>query len=136
MLQLGRVTHRVRLKDLPVAGVPLAIELPLDSSFELRARAAQSLWRALNARPTSSPLPDLPLQRRQRFTLVLRALDACNDDRSYREIAEGLFGKNRIPERGWKTHDLRKRTIRLVKGGLALMRGGYRELLRPRRKGK
>jgi hypothetical protein len=70
------------------------------------------------------------------LALVLRALDACNEDRTYRAIAEGLFGKNRIPERGWKTHDLRKRTIRLVQRGLALMRGGYRELLRPRGKGK
>ncbi len=44
--------------------------------------------------------------------------------------------RNRIPERAWKTHDLRNRTIRLVQSGLALMRGGYRELLRYRRKQK
>jgi hypothetical protein len=136
VLRFGGATHRLWMKDLPVAGVPLAIDLPLDSSFELRVRAAQSLGRALSARPPCSSLPDLPLQRRQRFALVLRALDACNEDRNYRAIAEGLFGKNRIPERGWKTHDLRKRTIRLVQRGLALMRGGYRELLRPRRKGE
>lgn len=136
VLRLGGATHRVWLKDLPAAGVPLAIELPLDSLFELRSRAAQSLWRALNARPPFSPLPNLPFQRRQRLALVLRALDACNEDKTYRAIAEGLFGKNRMPERGWKTDDLRKRTIRLVQRGLALMRGGYRELLRPRRKGK
>jgi len=47
-----------------------------------------------------------------------------------------LFGKKRIPERAWKTHDLRNRTIRLVQSGVALMRGGYRELLRYRRKQK
>jgi len=41
-----------------------------------------------------------------------------------------------IPERAWKTHDLRNRTIRLVQTGLALMRGGYRELLRPSRRKK
>ena len=61
---------------------------------------------------------------------LLRALDGRNDGSTYRAIAEGLFGKKRIPERSWKTHDLRNRTIRLVQGGLALMRGGYRELLR------
>ena len=33
-----------------------------------------------------------------------------------------------------KTHDLRSRTIRLVQSGLNLMRGGYRALLRHRRK--
>ena len=68
--------------------------------------------------------------------MVLRALDGRNEGKTYRVIAEGLFGKKRIPERAWKTHDLRNRTIRLVQRGLALMRGGYRELLRPRRKDK
>ena len=55
---------------------------------------------------------------------------------TYRAIAEGLFGKKRIPDRAWKTHDLRNRTIRLVQSGLALMRGGYRELLRSKRRDK
>lgn len=52
------------------------------------------------------------------------------DGASYRAIAELLFGADCIPERAWKTNDLRSRTIRLVQSGLALMRGGYRELLR------
>jgi Uncharacterized conserved protein (DUF2285) len=43
--------------------------------------------------------------------------------------------KKRIPDRAWKTHDLRNRTIRLAQVGLAL-RGGYRELLRPKRRGQ
>ena len=53
------------------------------------------------------------------------------DGASYRVIAEELFGRRRIPERAWKTHELRSRTIRLVQAGLALMRGGYRAVLRP-----
>jgi hypothetical protein len=37
----------------------------------------------------------------------------------------------RIPAgAGWKTHDLRDRTIRLVRSGVKLMRGGYLDLLR------
>jgi hypothetical protein len=55
---------------------------------------------------------------------------------TYRVIAEVLFGTKRIPERAWKTHDLRNRTIRLVQSGFALMRGGYRELLRQSRRKK
>jgi hypothetical protein len=54
---------------------------------------------------------------------------------SYRVIAEVLFGASQIPDRAWKTHDLRTRTIRLVQAGFALMRG-YRELLRPKSKDK
>jgi hypothetical protein len=51
-------------------------------------------------------------------------------------IAAVLFGAKRIPDRTWKTHDLRNRTIRLVQSGLALMRGGYRDLLRHSRRKK
>jgi hypothetical protein len=56
--------------------------------------------------------------------------------RRHRAIAEGLFGAKPIPERVWKTLDLRNRTIRLVQSGFALMRGGYRELLRQSRRKK
>ena len=59
-------------------------------------------------RPFSAPTAvQLSPQRRQRFALILRALDGRNENKSYRAIAEGLFGKERIPERAWKTHDLR-----------------------------
>ena len=61
---------------------------------------------------------------------------ASIEGNSYRAIAEGLFGAKRIPERAWKTHDLRNRTIRLVQSGFALMRGGYRALLRQGRRRK
>ena len=56
------------------------------------------------------------------------------DGGTYRMIAEVLFGARRIPDRAWKTHDLRNRTIRLVQAGYALMRGGYRELLHQARR--
>ena len=75
-------------------------------------------------------------QRRHRLALALRALDARVDGNTYRVIAEVLFGARRIPERAWKTHDLRNRTIRLVQAGFALMRGGYRALLRQSRRKK
>jgi hypothetical protein len=70
------------------------------------------------------------------LALALRALDARVDGNTYRVIADVLFGARRIPERAWKTHDLRNRTIRLVQAGFALMRGGYRDLLRQSRRKK
>ena len=63
----------------------------------------------------------------------MRALDGRIEGNSYRVIAESLFGATRMPERGWKTHDLRNRTIRLVQTGTLLMRGGYLALLRRKR---
>jgi hypothetical protein len=38
-------------------------------------------------------------------------------------------GRCRWPRPHWKTHDLRARTVRLVRSGLDLMRGGYIRLL-------
>ena len=99
--------------------------------IDFRVDAGRRLWRALNGRPLGPPLHAQSESRRRRLSLALRALDARMDGSTYREIAEVLFGSRRISERDWKTHDLRNRTIRLVQSGFALMRGGYRALLRP-----
>lgn len=131
VLRLQKVEHRVWFKEAPVVAGTYAVELPLDRDFEFRADAGRRLWRALNGRPPGPPRHALSAHRRRRLALALRALDARTDGSTYREIAEILFGAGRISERDWKTHDLRNRTIRLVQSGLALMRGGYRALLRP-----
>ena len=132
VVPLGGARHRLWLQELPSKGALLAVELPLDADFGIRAHAARRFWLALKRRPLGTPVPALTLQRRKRLTLELRALDGWLQGNSYRAIAGGLFGQHRIAGRGWKTHDLRSRTIRLVQSGLTLMRGGYRALLRPR----
>ncbi|WP_377830666.1 DUF2285 domain-containing protein [Bradyrhizobium lupini] len=131
VLRIQGAQHHLWLKEAPQFGVSYAAELPLDADFEIRAHASQRLWRAINGRPPGPSFHQLSAQRRERIVLVLRALDGRMDGASYRVIAEVLFGRKRIPERAWKTHELRSRTIRLVHAGLALMRGGYRALLRP-----
>jgi hypothetical protein len=73
----------------------------------------------------------LTVQRRRRLALTLRALDGRLDGEPYRAIAQSLFGATRVPTGiGWKTHDLRDRTIRLARAGMTMMQGGYLELLR------
>ncbi|MGY3390213.1 hypothetical protein ACVWW6_002804 [Bradyrhizobium sp. USDA 3311] len=123
--------HHLWLKQAPQFGAFYSAELPLDADFEIRAYASHRLWRAINGRPTGPPYHQLSVQQRARLALALRALDAYMDGASYRVFAEVLFGNQRISERAWKTHDLRSRTIRLVQAGRALVRGGYRALLRP-----
>lgn len=132
VLNLRGVEHRVWFKEAPLVAVTYAVELPFDRDFEFRADAGRRLWRALNGRSIGAPLHALSESRRRRLALALRALDARMDGSTYREIAEVLFGAERISERDWPTHDLRNRTIRLVQSGFALIRGGYRALLRPR----
>jgi Uncharacterized conserved protein (DUF2285) len=66
----------------------------------------------------------LTQQRRHRFSLALRALHGRLAGESYRVIAAGPFGYTRIPaDPGWKSHDLRDRTFRLVRVALELMQG-------------
>ena len=111
--------------------LPAAVVIPLDADFRIRADAALRLWRLVTSRRRGH-LPDRPtLQRRHRLGLALRALDARLAGASYRVIAAGLFSDARVPAGpGWKTHDLRDRTIRLVRAGMELMQGRYLDLLR------
>jgi len=135
-LRVRDCEHRLWLRHPPTIGVSYAAELPLDQDFEIRAYAARRLWRALHGRTPGPAFHELSAQRRRRLALALRALDARSDGSSYRTIATALFGAKNIPERAWKTHDLRNRTIRLVQTGAALMRGGYRQLLQQGRRRK
>ncbi|WP_246667815.1 DUF2285 domain-containing protein [Bradyrhizobium macuxiense] len=134
IVPLGGAMHRLWFKDLPSSGSLIAIDLPLDSNFDIRLQAARRFWRALEHRPLGAPPLALSALTRHRLILGLRAVDGWLEGNSYRKIAQGLFGKPRIPDRGWKTHDLRSRTIRLVRMGLRLSQGGYRDLLRRKNK--
>jgi hypothetical protein len=112
------------------AATPIAALVPLDADFAVRTDAALRFWRLVSGRPQAASML-LTVQRRRRLVLTLRALDGRLAGETYRGIAQGLFGSTRIPATGaWKTHDLRDRTIRLVRAGVGLMRGGYLNLLR------
>lgn len=119
---------RLHLLDEDEDGMPCVV-LPLDRLFMIRASTALRLWRDLTGRSPGHAPTALPTARRDRLVLALRALDGRIDKASYRDIAKALFGTGRLPERGWKTHDLRDRTIRLARLGRAMMQGGYRRLL-------
>jgi hypothetical protein len=113
---------------------PAAAIIPLDHNFAARAGAALRLWQAIATRSADRLSDNLTPARRRRLRLVLRGLDGYLAGETYRVIAKGLFGDYRVPsDASWKTHDLRDRTIRLVRTGLHLMRGGYLKLLSGRR---
>ncbi|SPP98015.1 conserved protein of unknown function [Bradyrhizobium vignae] len=130
IVPLGGAKHRLWLRELPPRGSMAVVDLPLDRNFDLRLQAAHRFWLALERRPVGRPPLAPSIGAQHRHILALRATDGWLEGNSYRIIAQGLFGKSRIPDRGWKTHDLRSRTIRLVRQGLRLIRGGYRDLLR------
>ena len=115
------------LGDLDAA--PVCAVVPLDALFDVRMQAARRLWLASEGRRLGPDPATLSKTQRVRLVMALRALDGRLAGASYRDIAAVLFGAHRLPARGWKTHDLRDRTIRLCKLGFYLMEGGYRQLL-------
>lgn len=65
---------------------------------------------------------------------MLQAIDGHIDGASYRDIGKILYGQSRIAAEVWKTSALRDSTISLVRDGRAMIDGGYRSLLRQRRR--
>ncbi|WP_092263053.1 DUF2285 domain-containing protein [Bradyrhizobium sp. Rc3b] len=133
IVPLGGTKHCLWLRELPASGYAVVLDLPLDADFELRLGAARRFWLALEHRALGVPPLALPALKQRRLILALRAVDGWREGNSYRQIARGLFGSHRIADRGWKTDDLRSRTIRLVKLGRRLMRLGWRAVLDKRR---
>lgn len=111
-----------------LAAVVMLADLTLD-----RLAALARFWNAI-AGKRIPPDPRLTDQRRQRARQMLRAVDARATGATYRLIAESLFPRHDIEPAAWVGTAIRETTIRLVRDGLKLVRGGYRSLLRrPRR---
>jgi hypothetical protein len=113
---------------------PLAVVIPLDDDFPLRAASALRLHQLITDKKVG-PLPQshmLTAQQRKRLILMLLALDGHLSKASYREIASALFDVGVAKEKGWKTHPIRAKTIRLVKDAMKMVNRGYLKLLRGR----
>ncbi len=110
---------------------PLAVLLPLDDSFHIRAEAALRFQRRLFGRATGPPPRALTLtpRYRQRLVRMVRALDGRSSGATYREIAAVLFETHQRSATAWKTSSIRAQTIRLVKDAETMVRGGYLRLL-------
>jgi len=111
----------------------LAAVIPIDGDLLDRIDALARLSRAWLERP---PLRDTRMTRdqRRRFRLRLRATDGRMNGATYREIAIALYGAARVETDPWKTSPLRDAVIAFVEAGKALIDGGYRQLLRHRRR--
>ena len=117
------------MRERPAIDAPLAVLLPFDDMAPHRAEAVLRFWRHMRTGKGAGEA-NLTKQRLARLCTCLRATDAWLDGASYRTIATALFGSRRVEREAWKTASLRDTTIRLVRDGLRLMRGGYLDLLR------
>lgn len=110
----------------------LSAVIPLDADTLDRVAAALRLWRVHRGLP--APDTRLTTEQRRRLRQMLRAVDGRNCGASYREIAEALYGQSRVADDLWHESSLRYAIIRLVRDGLKMINGGYRDLLRHRRR--
>jgi hypothetical protein len=134
-LRIGHGAASVRLLLIEGAqpGKPLAAVIPLDESCSDRISALIRLSQLLRDCP---PIADtrLTAQRRRRLRRMLQAVDGHLSGATYRDIANAIYGQSRVASDPWKTSALRDSIIALVRDGRALIDGGYRTLLRQRRR--
>nr|WP_292156243.1 DUF2285 domain-containing protein [Mesorhizobium sp.] len=107
--------------------------IPLDSQTLGRVEALVRLWRSCHRRPVP-PDTRMTIQQRRRLRLMMQAADGRKNGASYREIATAFYGAGRVASNPWKTSSLRDTVIGLVKGGGAMISGGYLQLLRHRKR--
>lgn len=122
------------IADAPLSsGSPLAVLIPLDADGLDRLAALDRLLRHL-AGYRVPPDPRITAQQRRRLKAMLRAADARHHRASQREIAEALFGPDRVDREHWPTSPLRDAVRDLLKDGAEMIAGGYRKFLRFRRR--
>jgi len=107
---------------------PVLVVLSFDQDFGLRVRAVEALQRVVMGR--GQPRSRLTSAQRTRLARSLMALDGALREDSYRDIARTIFGAEALEREDWRTASVRDVTIRLVRTGKGLMRGGYLKLLR------
>jgi hypothetical protein len=107
--------------------------IPLSPEGFDRLEAVARLLRSLHGRAIP-PDTRLTRQQHQRARRMLQAVDGRLSGASYRDIAATLFGARDLADEPWKTSSRRFATMDLVRGGLAMVAGGYRRLLSHRRR--
>lgn len=128
----NQTIHVVRLAGVS-ADLPVAALVPLDPDGLDRIEGINRLLRALQGRPVPED-SRVTRQQRRRFRHMLQAIDGRMNGANYREIADVVFGVDRVASDPWKTSALRDATMGLVKDGFTMIAGGYRTLLRHRRR--
>jgi hypothetical protein len=111
----------------------LSALIPLDNNTLGRIEALTRFYSAQMARAIP-PDTRLTIQQRRRLRFMIQAIDGRINAATYREIANAIYGASRIADMPWKTSPLRDSAIALVRDGIAMVGGGYKQLLRHRRR--
>jgi hypothetical protein len=111
----------------------LSALIPLDNNTLGRIEALTRFYSAQLGRAIP-PDTRLTSQQRRRLRFMIQAIDGRSNSATYREIANAIYGASRVADMPWKTSAVRDSVIALVKDGIAMVEGGYRQLLRHRRR--
>lgn len=131
-LRNGQRLHLVLPAD-GSADQPLSAVIPLGIEGFDRMEALARLLASLHGRAIP---PDTRLTRQQlaRARRMLQAVDGQRAGASQLDIAKVIFRLKPIRRDDWQTAPERYATMDLIKDGLAMIAGGYRKLLRHRRR--
>ena len=110
---------------------PLAAIIPLGNGARDRLLAIERFIEVQSGRTVRDTR--LTAAQRRRLAQMLRALDGRREGASYLDLALVLFGRRLIDPAHWHDSSFRYTTLRLVRDGLRMVDGGYRQLLRARR---
>jgi len=124
--------HLVLPHDTPVdAGLVAVVPLGLEG-FD-RVKAIVRLLASLHHRPVP-PDTRLTPQQRARARRMLQAFDGRQTGATHKEIAEVLFRTGKLTRDEWQAASERHAVMSLLEGAEAMIAGGYRSLLRHRRR--
>ena len=122
-----------RLQVFSLDAEPLATIIPLTLEGFDRLAAVYRLLAHLHGR---SVPPDARLTRQQRARArrMLQAIDGLRSGATQQEIAQSLFRIKRLGRSEWQVSPIRHSVMSLLRDARSMISGGYRKLLRHRRK--
>lgn len=107
--------------------------VPLDLEGFDRLEAIHRLLAALHGRAIP-PDTRLTRQQRKRLRRMLRAVDGYRDGATQQDIAQIIFHLDRLSRDEWQASWARQAIKSLLRDARAMIAGGYRKLLRHRRR--
>lgn len=131
-VQLGN-GELLQVQDLRPLSSPAVAVIPLDIDGFGRLEAVHRLLAALHDRAIP-PDTRLTRQQRTRARRMLQAFDGSRDGATQQDIARALFRIGPVSRDEWQASSTRHAVMGLLRDARAMIAGGYRNLLRHRRR--
>jgi hypothetical protein len=133
LFDLGNLQYLQLLCLDPAAADTLAAIVPLDITGFDRVEAILRLLSALHGRVVP-PDARLTPQQRARARRMLQAFDGARAGATQLEIAQVVFRIGNVSRHEWQRSEARHAVMALLRDARAMIAGGYRKLLRHRRR--